>query len=114
MAGRQEPGFLNQRKRALIAESDLNRLALRAELEQFQASMRWFDRAVEGAFRFGPWLVPLASVLGITAGRAIIRKKKRRSRVDFLVSAARWLPSALSLWRRFARRIKQPADERAQ
>jgi hypothetical protein len=103
MAARQGLELLKQRKRELVAESDLNRLTLRLELENIHASTQRISRVVATGFRMGPWLLPLVSLIGLVAGRAA---RKRSQALISVATAARVLPRALSWWRRFAGRVR--------
>ena len=99
MAARQRLELLKQRKQALVAESELNRLTLRLELENIHASTRRISHVVATGFRMGPWLLPLVSLIGLIAGRAA---RKRSQALISVAAAARLLPRVLGWWRRFA------------
>jgi hypothetical protein len=109
MVGPQGFEHLNQRKQALIAESALRRIELRLELETIRASTARLTSVLESALRFGPWVVPLASLLGVVLGRRVRRRPPapapaRGSVLRSVIRLARLIPTALSLWRRFAGR----------
>jgi hypothetical protein len=88
--------LLNRRKRTLLTESELNRLALRLELENLRAATAGFDGARAAAQRAGPWLVPAAAVVGLLAARFL---PGRWGALGKLTSALGWLSPALALWR---------------
>jgi len=98
MVGRQELDLLNHHRQALVVESDLNRFAFRSEWNNLRASLTRFDAVVGGVRRVAPWLLPLAPLAGWYAARAA----RRRVAGGSLVSALRWIPQALALWRMFA------------
>ena len=98
MAGRQKLELLSLRRQALLLESDLNRLVLRAEFEKLRAAMEDLDGALAAARRFGPWLVPATAVGGLLVARLF---RKRFSASTALKCLLRWTPAALSLWRQF-------------
>ena len=99
MAGGQGLELLNRRKQALVAESDLNRLALRVDYENLRAGTAWLDGAWAVRRRIGPWLPPLATIAGLVAARFL----RRHSGVWRQVLAAfSWVPTALAIWRQFS------------
>lgn len=99
MAGRQGPEELMQRKAALIAESTLNRVALRLEWENICAAMERVDQAAATARRVLPWLLPLAPAAGwLLLGRK--PRSKPGTKVQPLRLLLRWAPPALAMWRR--------------
>lgn len=83
---------LQLRKQALILESDLNRLALRAECQNL--------RSATGKFRFpggkANWLLVAAPVAGFLATRWL---RPRGAPANRWLSLAKWLPMAYSVWR---------------
>jgi hypothetical protein len=109
MAGRQGLEHLNQRKQALVLESDLNRMTLRVELENLRAATAPLDQAAATARRMAPWLLPLAPLAGLLA----VHYLRRGSRpLNVLMSMLRWAAPVMALWRRFAVKEK-PCDDEA-
>ena len=104
MAGRRGLEILNRRKQLLIAESDLNRLALRVEHENLRAATAYFDGAVRG---FGPWLVPAAAVAGLLAANVL---RKRSGTLSKVASLLRWTSPALALWRHISGRGRENTE----
>ena len=98
MAGRRGLEILNRRKQLLIAESDLNRLALRVEYGNLCAATACFDGAVR---RFGPWWVPAAAVVGLLAANLL---RKQSGALSEVASLLRWASPALALWRHISGR----------
>jgi hypothetical protein len=85
---------LKPRKQALLLESDLNRLVLRLAAEDIRHSAARLDSTLATARRFGPWLLPLVSVVGLFAGR---RASKAAPRAGWIGLALRYLPVLLRL-----------------
>jgi hypothetical protein len=96
MAPIQQFGKLTQRKKALLLESEMNRLVLRLELEKFRNSTARLDSTFSTVRRFGPWLLPLVSAVGLFAGR---RARKGAAAGGWLSVAIRLLPAILQLRR---------------
>lgn len=103
MAARQGFEHLTRQKQTLVAESNLNRLTLRLEWENFRASMPGIGRLATGGLPSGMWLLPLVSVVGLVAGRAL---RRRSMTLIGLVTALRLIPRAVSWWRRSTRAAK--------
>ena len=106
MAGTEGSERLSQTKQALIAESTLNRIELRMQVEKLRSATARLDSVFGVALRMGPWLVPLVSLLGIWTGRKLRRKRVESdpgSRPVWM-SLIRLVPTALSLWQRFGRK----------
>jgi hypothetical protein len=74
MAGRQKSGSLSERKRALLIESDLNRLMLRMEFENIRQATARLDHFMSAGRRVVPWLLPIMSAGGWVAAR-VARKR---------------------------------------
>lgn len=99
---------LMERRQALVAQSTLNRLALRLEVENLGAAAARLDRAAAIIRRFGPWLLALVSVGGLIAGRSL---RGRRGKLASLMSLFRLAPPLLSLWRRYASGVNSGHDD---
>jgi hypothetical protein len=65
---------LNERKRELQAESDLNRLLLRVEVMNLRMSLGRVDHGMATAWRMIPWMLPVVSAGGWLMGRGVGRK----------------------------------------
>lgn len=76
MAGRGSLRHLSERKRALIVESDLNRLVLRLEMENLRTASGRLDKVTATVRRVGPWLLPAVSFLGLFAGKRLCKFQK--------------------------------------
>jgi hypothetical protein len=87
---------LRLRKEALLLESDLNRLALRAEWEHLRAWAGWTNRLAGIRNSVRPW----AGLLAPAAGLALALGLRRRSGwLGFLSRAATVIGPLLQLWR---------------
>ncbi len=100
MAGRSGTEALNQRKQALIVESNLNRIALQMECENLRAATRPLHQVAAVAGRMGPWLLPLAPLAGFLAAGFL---RKRSGFLGTAASLLRSLPPVLALWQQFRR-----------
>ena len=60
MLGERELKGLELRRRELVLQSTLNRLALRMELENVQAALRPAERVVNSVRAARPWLLVMA------------------------------------------------------
>lgn len=80
------PGEMNEladRKRLLIAQADLHRTILQAEMARCQARV---DAARQGIRAGGPWLAAGSALAGL-----LLARKWR--------TVAGWVPTALAAWR---------------
>lgn len=90
---------LELRKKALLLESDLNRLRLRAEIEQLREAAD-LTRNLKGlGQRLGPWALALAPVAGIVTALGL----RRSSGGGFLWKTLAVAPGLIRLWRSFAK-----------
>lgn len=95
MVGKEAVEELQFRKRTLLLESGLNRMALEADWEDFRAATARV-RSAGQAFRLArPWLVVLASLAGFLVAR---RPARRPGLLSRLGCALRWLRPLLGLW----------------
>lgn len=83
---------LKQQKKALLVESDLNRLVLRLELEKIRSTASRVDSTLTAARKVGPWLLPLVSAVGFFAGR---RARKVSASFSWIKMAIQYLPILL-------------------
>jgi len=103
MAGKQMTA-LQLRKKALLLESDLNRLRLRAEIAQLGEAadlMRNFKGLGE---RIGPWATTLAPLAGIVTALGLRRSSEG---MGFLRKTLTIAPALFRLWRAFTTLSKE-------
>ena len=98
MAGKKMTA-LELRKKALLLESDLNRLRLRAELQQLREATDLTQQLKHLPQRFGLWGKALVPLAGIVAAFGLRRAAARGGLVGTIVSMA---PSVIRLWRAFS------------
>ena len=99
MLGGKELDRLAAQKQALVAESDLNRLALQAELHHvcFAATQLKDMAGLRGK------IAPLLLVLGPLAGLLLRRKAHQpASWLAKAMTAAKWVGPLYGLWKGFA------------
>jgi hypothetical protein len=101
MVGRKALEQYRLQKQVLILESDLQRIALRAEWNNLRSATAWVNEAAGVGRKVSPWLVLLAPVAGFIASRVLGRRRESRS---LLLSLAKWIPTVLSLWQSLARK----------
>lgn len=89
---------LNEQKRALVLESELNRMLLRAEAENIRKATVQFDQALKSARQVSSWIVPALSVAGLVAGRSL--GGQRRGPLRLLRPVLSLATTAWMLWRR--------------
>lgn len=86
-------------KKTLLLESDLNRLRLRAELQQLREAADLAQNLKILPRRFGPWALALAPLAGIVAALGLRRSSTRGSFWQGMLAIA---PALVRLWRAFA------------
>ena len=96
MLGRKDLDALQLRKRALLLESELNRLACAAEWRNVRASAAWAGEAAHTWRQFKPWLVLLAPLAGILVARGARRPVGAVSRV---LTILKWGRTLRSIWK---------------
>jgi hypothetical protein len=89
---------LNEQKKALVLESELNRMLLRAEAENIRKATAQFDLALKNARQFSSWIVPALSVAGLVAGRSL--GGQRRGALRLLRPVLSLATTVWMLWRR--------------
>jgi hypothetical protein len=99
---------LQLRKQALLLESDLNRLRLRAELGQLREAADLTSNLKRLAERIGPWAMTLAPLAGIVAALGL---RRREAGGGFLRKAFNVAPALIRLWRAFAKPSKESEPE---
>jgi hypothetical protein len=107
MAGGREVTDLEVRKRALLLESQLNRLTLRAECGQLRDALSWAGCVKEAQRQLGPWLWGLAPVALSLLGR---RLRGRSSGPGFWTRAFELGLGLVRLWRVWESSPKKKAD----
>jgi len=97
--GRKELIRLSLVKRTLVAESDLNRLVLRAEIQNLRDATAWLSEATRWPRKAGPLMLVLAPLAGF-----LLTKASRRpdSWLNRLTAAAKWIGPLYSLWKTFS------------
>ena len=100
MFGRQELAALVQRRRALLAESDSNRQALRAEIQDLRHATAWVSEARRWPRKAGPLLLVLAPLAGFLLARGT---RRADSWINRLTGAAKWIGPLYALWKSISR-----------
>jgi hypothetical protein len=89
---------LQTRRKALLLESDLNRLRLRAELNHLR-EMTSFAKSLGHLGRFGGWARGLGPVAGVLVALAVGRASLAGGLVRKALATA---PALIRLWRMFS------------
>lgn len=105
MFGREELDKLNLQKRALLVESELNRVALQAEIRSLRSATSWVRDATSFSQELSPLLVLLAPLAGFLVARGARRPNSWLSRI---VTAVKWIGPLYGLWKRFSPGRKEP------
>jgi hypothetical protein len=109
--GRKELDQLALERRALVAESGLNRLVLRAEIQHLRSATAWVSEAARWPRKAGPLLLVLAPLAGFLLTRV---SRREGSWFRRLSAAAKWIGPLYTLWQSFsARREEAEAGEPA-
>ena len=104
MFGRKELDELAYEKRAILAESDLNRLVLQAEMQNLRSATAWVGEATRWPQKAGPLLLVLAPLAGFLLTRISRREDSWFNRV---AAATKWIGPLYTLWRNFSASRKQ-------
>ncbi|HLP77777.1 MAG TPA: YqjK family protein [Candidatus Paceibacterota bacterium] len=96
MPGGKELKQLELRRRELVLESALNRLALRTDMEQIQTALRPAEHAIHFIRAVRPWLPLLTSL-----ARVWLVRRNNGSGFSRIVRIANCIQPLLSLWKRF-------------
>jgi hypothetical protein len=94
--GRRELDKLAREKQAILAESDLNRLVLQAEIQNLRTATAWVGEAARWPRKAGPLLLVLAPLAGFLLTRGSRREDSWFSRVS---AAAKWIGPLYTLWK---------------
>jgi len=96
MDGREIMDDLEVRKRTLVLESTLNRMAFAAEWQNLRVATDWASQAAQTARQLKPWLPLLAPLAGILAVRGT---QKQVGMVSRLFSMLKWARKLRSIWK---------------
>ncbi len=102
---------LQLRKKALLLESDLNRLRLRADIEQLHEATSIAGNLKHLGERIGPWVKTIAPLAGLAA--AFSFGKASGGGGGFFRKALVLAPPLIRLWRTFSKSSKEPEPEDA-
>jgi hypothetical protein len=78
-------------KRTLLVESDLNRLALRAEVQHLRAARKWMGFIQHPGRKLAPWALLLAPLAGVVLGLGIRRTARLFGSAVRVIKATRAL-----------------------
>ena len=98
MLGGKELKGLELRRRELVLQSTLNRLALRMELHNVQTALRPAESIVSAMRAARPWLMVLAPLAGILAARGL---RGNGSGFSKLIGLLKYVQPILALWKQF-------------
>lgn len=98
---------LELRKKALLLESDLNRIKLSGEIEQLRQASDITQNLKALGQRIGPWKLALAPL----AGLAVAMGLRRSSGSGFLWKTLAVAPSLVRLWRALAKPPEESESE---
>lgn len=110
MFGRKGIDELELRKRVLVLESGLNRLALQAQWREVRAATAWIGQAGHTWYQVKPWLVVLAPLAGVLAGRGSGRSSGIVSR---LLTMLKWARILRGVWKDVAGAATAPTAQKA-
>ena len=106
MFGGKELKGLELRRRELVLQSTINRLAMRAELRNLETALRPAQRIVSSVRAARPWLLVLAPMAGIFAARGL---RNNGSGFSKALGILKWIQPLLVLWKQF----RSPSAEAA-
>lgn len=96
MLGREELDKLNLRKQALLLESELNRVAFRAEVQTLRSATSWVSDATRASREFAPLLPVLAPLADLFLTR---RSRRSDSWLSRVTEAMRLVLPLYRLWK---------------
>ncbi len=99
MAGRREIDGLQERKRTLVMESNLNRLTLQAEWRNLQAATAWVNGTARACRQLRPWLALLSPIAGFLIAHGA---RQPGGALNQFLSAGEWLLRLRSVWKQFS------------
>ena len=94
---------LQLRKRTLLLESDLNRLALHAEWAHLCGGAGCLGRLKDAQHKVTPWLMVLVPLAGVAFGLGLRRRSSGGSLLAKVLAIA---PSLIHVWRACAATAK--------
>ena len=98
MFSRQELKRLELRRRELVVQSTLNRLAFVEAWQQLETAWRPVERVVSTVRSARPWLLAVAPLAGFIAAR---RFRRGGSILTKALGVLRWIQPLLAVWRQF-------------
>ena len=99
MSGGRELNRLELRRRELVLQSTLNRLAIMQELQNVQAALRPAERVVSSIRAARPWLLLLAPLVGVFAARSL---RSSGSGFARLLGMLKYVRPLLAVWRQLS------------
>jgi hypothetical protein len=108
MLGRRELAELDLEKKALLLESSLNRVTIRAEIRNLRAATAWMGEAASVSRELAPLLVFLAPLAGILMATGSLRAGAWISRA---INLGKWVAKLYQLWRSFTARRREPEEQ---
>jgi hypothetical protein len=108
MFGGKELRGLELRRRELVLQSSINRLAIRVEVQNLQTALRPAERVVSSVRAARPWLLVLAPLAGILAARTV---RHNGSGFSKAMGVVRLLQQLLALWNQFRSPSAEAAPE---
>ena len=109
MLGGKELNSLELRRREMVLQSSINRLAIRVELQNVQTALRPAGRIVGLIRAARPWLLVLAPLAGIFAARGL---RNNGSGFSKALGVLRWIQPLLVLWKQFRSPSAEAAPEK--
>ena len=101
---------LEFRRRELVLQSTLNRLAIRAELQNIHTALLPAERIVGSVRAARSWLLLLAPLAGIFAVRSL---RNNGSGFSKMMGVVKWIRPLLALWKQFNSPSTEEAPEPA-
>jgi len=97
MFGREQLAELELRKRALVIESELNRLALQNDWQRMRDATQWVGQLTQWWRQANPWITLLAPIAGAMTARTMVRQEG--GIVSRTLGLLRWIGPFLAAWR---------------
>lgn len=98
MFGGKELKGLELRRRELVLQITVNRLAMRAEVQNLQTALYPAERIISSVRAARPWLLVLAPLAGIFAARTV---RNNGSGFSKAMGVVRLLQQLVALWNQF-------------
>ncbi len=109
MLGRKELAKLDLQKQALLLESDLNRVALQAEIRNLRSATAWMGETARVSKKLTPLLVFLAPLAGFLLATSSFRAGSWLGRV---MNLGKWVSRLYPLWMTLTARWSKPEEEK--